>query len=184
MNKTDTIDHIALSADLSKEAAGRVMDAFEARLKAHTAEGKRVVFRGFGSFSRGLPAQKTGRNPRTGKPITYTAYHKPKNGPAVGETTLRNEIAADAQVSLAEAGRALAALRAAITTSMRKGGIATFYGFGRFYVGKRSARNGRNPRTGASVLIRAARVPRFRASKTGNAGGKFSAGEGLRAAVN
>ena len=94
------------------------MDAFEARLKAHIAEGKRVVFRGFGSFSRGLPAQKTGRNPRTGKPITYTAYHKPKNLPAVGETTLRNEIAADAKVSLAEAGRALAALRVAITTSM------------------------------------------------------------------
>ena len=104
--------------------------------------------------------------------------------PAVGETTLRNEIAADAQVSLAEAGRALAALRAAITTSMRKGGIATFYGFGRFYVGKRSARNGRNPRTGASVLIRAARVPRFRASKTGNTGGKFSAGANLIASVN
>jgi nucleoid DNA-binding protein len=74
----------------------------------------------------------------------------------------------------------------AITASMRKGGIDTFYGFGRFYVGRRSARNGRNPRTGASILIRAARarVPRFRASKTGNTGGKFSAGEGLRAAVN
>ena len=85
MNKTETIDHIARSADLSKEAAGRVMDAFEARLKAHIAEGKRVVFLGFGSFSRGLPAQKTGRNPRTGLPITYTAYHKPKNVPAVGE---------------------------------------------------------------------------------------------------
>ena len=98
MNKTDTIDHIARSADLSKDAAGRVMDAFDARLKAHTAEGKRVVFRGFGSFSRGLPAQKTGRNPRTGQPITYSAYHKPGSAPAVGEATLRNEIAADAQV--------------------------------------------------------------------------------------
>ena len=75
-------------------------------------------------------------------------------------------------------------MRAAIATSMRKGGIISFYGFGRFYVGKRSARNGRNPRTGASVLIRAARVPRFHASKTRNTGGKFSAGEGLRAAVN
>ncbi|MSQ72325.1 MAG: DNA-binding protein HU [Betaproteobacteria bacterium] len=104
--------------------------------------------------------------------------------PAVSETTLRNEIVADAQVSLAEAGRALAALRAAITTSMRKGGIATFYGFGRFCVGRRSARSGRNPHTGASILIRAAKVPRFRASKTGNAGGKFSPEEGLRAAVN
>ena len=61
---------------------------------------------------------------------------------------------------------------------MRKGGIATFY------VGRRSARSGRNRRTGASVLIRAARLPRFRASKTGNAGGKFSADERLNAAVN
>lgn len=161
------------------------MDAFEARLKAHTAEGKRVVFRGFGSFSRGLPAQKAGRNPRTGRPITYTAYHKPKGAPAVGEATLRDEIAADAQVSQAAAGRALAALRSAITTSMRKGGIVvSFYGFGRFYVGRRSARSGRIPRTGATILIRAARVPRFHASKSGNAGGKFSAGEGLIAAVN
>ena len=75
-------------------------------------------------------------------------------------------------------------MRAAIATSMRKGGIISFYGFGRFYVGKRYARTGRNPRTGASILIRAARVPRFHASKTRNTGGKFSAGEGLRAAVN
>ena len=69
-------------------------------------------------------------------------------------------------------------MRAAIATSMRKGGIISFYGFGRFYFGKRSAR------TGASILIRAARVPRFHASKTRNTDGKFSAGEGLRAAVN
>ncbi|MDZ4797619.1 MAG: HU family DNA-binding protein [Bryobacteraceae bacterium] len=116
--------------------------------------------------------------------MTYTAYHKPKSVPAVGEAALRDEIAADAQVSQAAADRALAALRSAITTSMRKGGMVSFYGFGCFYVGRRSARSGRNPRTGAAILIRAARVPRFRASKTGNTGGKFSAGEGLKAAVN
>ncbi len=75
-------------------------------------------------------------------------------------------------------------MRPAITTSMRKGGIVSFYGFGRFYVGRRAARSGRNPRTGVAILIRAARVPRFHASKTGNAGGKFSAGENLKAAVN
>ncbi len=131
-----------------------------------------------------MPAQKTGRNPRTGQSITYTAYHKPKSAPAVGEATLRDEIAADAPVSLAAADRALAALRSAITTSMRKGGMVSFYGFGRFYVGRRAARTGRNLRTGASILIRAARVPRFHASKTGNVGGKFSAGEGLKVAVN
>ena len=160
------------------------MDVFEARLKAHTGAGKRVVLRGFGSFSRGMPATKSGRNPRTGKPITYTAYHKPKSAPAVGEATLRDEIAAGAQITQAAAGRALDALQALIVASMKKGGVANFYGLGRFYVGRRAARSGRNPRTGATILIPAARVPRFHASKTGNAGGKFSPGERLKAAVN
>ena len=35
----------------------------------------------------------------------------------------------------------------------------------RFYVGKRAARTGRNPRTGASIKIKAAKVPKFRAGK-------------------
>ena len=140
MNRTDTIKHIALSADLSRDAAGRVMDAFEARLKAHIGAGKRVVLRGFGSFSRGLPAAKSGRNPCTGKPITYTAYRKPKGTPTVGETALRDEIAAGAQIDQAAAGRALDVLQAVIVTSMKKGGVASFYGLGRFYVGRRAQR--------------------------------------------
>ena len=48
---------------------------------------------------------------------------------------------------------------------MKKGGMVTLVGFGTFYVGKRAARNGRNPRTGASIKIKAARVPKFRAGK-------------------
>jgi DNA-binding protein HU-beta len=38
-------------------------------------------------------------------------------------------------------------------------------GFGTFYAGKRAARTGRNPRTGAEVAIKAARMPKFRAGK-------------------
>ena len=79
---------------------------------------------------------------------------------------------------------ALAAVQAVIVTSMKKGGVVSFYGLGRFYVGRRAARSGRNPRTGATILIPAARVPRFHASKTGNVGGKFSPGERLKEAVN
>jgi DNA-binding protein HU-beta len=41
----------------------------------------------------------------------------------------------------------------------------TLVGFGTFYVGKRAARSGRNPRTGASIKIRAAKVPKFRPGK-------------------
>jgi DNA-binding protein HU-beta len=38
-------------------------------------------------------------------------------------------------------------------------------GFGSFYVGKRAARTGRNPRTGAAIKIKAAKVPKFRPGK-------------------
>ncbi len=183
MNKTETINAVAMSADISKAAAERVIDAFEARLKAHTDAGQRVVLRGFGSFSRGLPRQKAGRNPRTGQPLTYTAYHKPKHAPPVVEADLCREIAADAEVSEGATGRALDALQAVIATSLRKGGAVSLNGFGSFHAGRRAARNGRNPRTGEAILIPAATVPRFKASKAGNAGAKFSAGSSLKAAL-
>jgi len=48
---------------------------------------------------------------------------------------------------------------------LKKGDIVTLVGFGSFYVGKRTARQGRNPRTGAAIKIKAARVPKFRAGK-------------------
>lgn len=70
MNRTETIHTMAMSADISKAAAEHVIDAFEARLKAHTDAGKRVVFRGFGSFSRGLPSQK-GRAQSTDRPAAH-----------------------------------------------------------------------------------------------------------------
>lgn len=50
MNKTETIDTVARSAEISKAVAERVVEAFEARLKAHGDAGARVVIRGFGSF--------------------------------------------------------------------------------------------------------------------------------------
>jgi DNA-binding protein HU-beta len=74
-------------------------------------------------------------------------------------------IAKDADISKAAAGRALDGAVAAITVSLKKGQMVTLVGFGTFYVGKRAARNGRNPRTGASIKIKAAKVPKFRAGK-------------------
>ncbi len=76
-----------------------------------------------------------------------------------------DHIAGSADISKAAAGRALDATVAAIKMAMRKGGMVTLVGFGTFYVGKRAARSGRNPRTGAEIRIQAARVPKFRAGK-------------------
>jgi DNA-binding protein HU-beta len=83
----------------------------------------------------------------------------------VNKSELIDQIARQADISKAAAGRALDATVGAVTTAMKKGGMVTLVGFGTFYVGKRSARSGRNPRTGATIKIRAAKVPKFRAGK-------------------
>ena len=83
----------------------------------------------------------------------------------MNKSELIDQIAKSADISKAAAGRALDATVGAIRTSLKKGGMVTLVGFGTFYVGKRAARSGRNPRTGATIKIRAARVPKFRAGK-------------------
>jgi DNA-binding protein HU-beta len=88
-----------------------------------------------------------------------------RKGTHVNKSELIDAIAKSADISKAAAGRALDATVASIKTSLRKGSMVTLVGFGTFYVGKRAARSGRNPRTGASIKIRAAKVPKFRAGK-------------------
>ena len=90
----------------------------------------------------------------------------------MNKTELIEHFAMNADLSKADAGRALEATLGAIKTTLRKGGAVTLVGFGTFAVGKRTARTGRNPRTGAAVKIKAAKVP------------KFKAGKGLKDAVN
>jgi DNA-binding protein HU-beta len=74
-------------------------------------------------------------------------------------------MADQADISKAAAARALDAMIAAVKVTLKKGGTVTLIGFGTFAVGKRAARIGRNPRTGAEIKIKAAKVPKFRAGK-------------------
>ena len=83
----------------------------------------------------------------------------------MNKSGLIDVIAKHADISKAAAGRALDATVSSIKAAMRKGDVVTLVGFGSFYVGKRTARQGRNPRTGAEIKIRAAKVPKFRAGK-------------------
>jgi DNA-binding protein HU-beta len=76
-----------------------------------------------------------------------------------------DHIARSADISKAAAERALDATVASIKTALRKGNLVTLVGFGTFYVGKRAARTGRNPRTGAQIKIKAAKIPKFRPGK-------------------
>ncbi|MDX2027410.1 MAG: HU family DNA-binding protein [Alphaproteobacteria bacterium] len=52
-----------------------------------------------------------------------------------------------------------------IETSLKRGEEVRLVGFGNFYVSKRNASKGRNPRTGESIQIKASRQPKFRAGK-------------------
>ena len=83
----------------------------------------------------------------------------------MNKTDLIDHIAKHADISKAAAGRALDALVGAVKTTLKKGGSVTLVGFGTFAVGKRAARTGRNPRTGDTIKIKAAKVPKFRPGK-------------------
>ncbi|HQR56307.1 MAG TPA: HU family DNA-binding protein [Burkholderiaceae bacterium] len=83
----------------------------------------------------------------------------------MNKTELIDHIAKQADISKAAAGRALEAIVGGIRHSLKKGNSVTLVGFGTFTVSKRAARTGRNPRTGAAIKIKAARVPKFRPGK-------------------
>ncbi len=83
----------------------------------------------------------------------------------MNKSELIDAIAKAADISKAKAGSALDGALASIRTTLKKGGMVTLVGFGTFYIGKRAARTGRNPRTGATIKIKAAKVPKFRAGK-------------------
>ena len=80
------------------------------------------------------------------------------------KSDLIEAIAKSADISKAAAGRALDATIESIKKSLKKGELVSLVGFGTFYVGKRAARNGRNPRTGVEAVIIARRVVTFKAS--------------------
>lgn len=90
----------------------------------------------------------------------------------MNKSDLIDAIAASADISKAAAARALDATVESIKTALKNGDTVNLVGFGTFKVGARAARNGRNPKTGESIAIAAAKIP------------KFTAGKNLKDAVN
>ena len=81
MNKLEIIDHIAKSADISKAAAGRSLEAAVTAIKTAMKKGSMVTLVGFGTFYVGRRAARTGRNPQTGVEINIKAARVPKFRP-------------------------------------------------------------------------------------------------------
>ncbi|MBS3895566.1 HU family DNA-binding protein [Silanimonas sp.] len=74
-------------------------------------------------------------------------------------------VADSAELSKADAGRAVDAMVEVIKKALKKGDTVTLVGFGTFSVRKRAARQGRNPQTGATIKIKASKSPAFKAGK-------------------
>ena len=72
-------------------------------------------------------------------------------------------IAENADLTKADAARALEATIEGISTGLKTKGKVTLVGFGTFSATKREARTGRNPQTGETVKIAAHIVPKFKA---------------------
>ncbi len=83
----------------------------------------------------------------------------------MNKTDIIDHIVRQADISKAAAARALDAVFSAIEESLKKGDDVTLVGFGTFSVAKRAARTGRNPRTGATIEIQSAQVPKFKPGK-------------------
>lgn len=77
MNKTELIDAVAESADLSKAAATRAVDAVLDGVIDTLRKGEQVTLVGFGTFEVRERAARTGRNPRTGESIEIKASKAP-----------------------------------------------------------------------------------------------------------
>lgn len=90
----------------------------------------------------------------------------------MNKSELIDAIAQNANLTKADAGRALDAFTKTVESSLKAGGNVALVGFGTFEVKERSERTGRNPQSGEAITIAAAKVP------------SFKAGKGLKDAVN
>ncbi len=78
---------------------------------------------------------------------------------------LVNAIAEKAELTKADAEKALKAVIDSITEALKDGDKVALVGFGTFSVSERAARTGKNPQTGEKIQINASRVPKFKAGK-------------------
>ena len=90
----------------------------------------------------------------------------------MNKNDLISAVAESSGLSRSDATKAVEAVFDAVTGALKKGDEVRLVGFGTFSVASRKASTGRNPRTGATMQIKASNQP------------KFKAGKGLKDAVN
>jgi DNA-binding protein HU-beta len=78
MHKSELIDYIASRQGCTKVEAEKIINIFTDAIINALGKGQEVVLVGFGNFYTTKVAEKEGRNPKTGQPLTIPAYTQPK----------------------------------------------------------------------------------------------------------
>ncbi len=73
MKKTELIEAMAIATGDSQAATARALEALINIISKEVAAGGEVAITGFGSFKTSARGERTGRNPRTGEPLTIAA---------------------------------------------------------------------------------------------------------------
>ena len=83
----------------------------------------------------------------------------------MNKSDLIDSVAERTGLAKSDAARAVDAVLGSLTEALKRGDVVALAGFGTFQAKVRAARTGRNPRTGAAIKIKSAKVPKFRAGK-------------------
>ena len=82
MNKSDLVESVRSSADLTRGEAESAVDAMISSVMSALSSGERVSVAGFGTFNPTSRAARTGRNPQTGEPVRIAASKGVRFAPA------------------------------------------------------------------------------------------------------
>lgn len=83
----------------------------------------------------------------------------------MNKTELIDAIVADTNLTKKDTEAFLKSFVENVSKSLEKGEDVALIGFGTFGVGQRTARTGRNPKTGETINIAASKTPKFKAGK-------------------
>ncbi len=83
----------------------------------------------------------------------------------MNKSELIDAVAVNAGLTKADAAKANDGFTKAVTSTLAAGGEVAIVGFGTYKVSERAERQGRNPATGETLTIAAAKVPTFKAGK-------------------
>lgn len=120
---------------------------------------------GFSFVLAGKPTSVAGRADSWSAKSGYKPVLKSLVGGKMNKSDLIEIMAEAGDISKAAAGRALDGLIDAIAVSLKEEEAVSILGFGTFSIKKRSARMGRNPKTGQAIAIPASKTPAFKAGK-------------------